>query len=447
MTRRIAITILLTVWSAIILAGLATWFTARQVLLSDLDSSILQRAVTVAGLSTSAAPHSRVFQEDRYVIKGPLDQTLGRQAAPVPSGDEPQIVDRAMVSLPEGRFRRLTLLVPAGAGRTPLKIIYSASAGQFDRVLWRLAGALIACGVGAGVIAAAASAYLARLALGPLKKTADVIGAIDEANLDRRIDPAPIPAELRPVVGRLNEMLQRLESSFEQRRRFLADASHELRTPVAAMFTTLEVALRRPRPVCELTQTVQVCLAEAAHLRQLVQALLQQVRADGKAAAADNTIFDAGEVVRQCAGLSEAIAAERGIQIVRHAEGAMPIMGDSARLRSALLNLVGNAIDYNHEGGVVDISASCENGSLRIAVADDGPGIEAEHLPHLFQPFYRVSAAHEADGHLGLGLSLVESHVRSLGGECRVESRFGAGTTFHIRLPLASDIQTDDPAP
>jgi signal transduction histidine kinase len=94
-----------------------------------------------------------------------------------------------------------------------------------------------------------------------------------------------------------------------------------------------------------------------------------------------------------------------------------------------------NAIEYNHEGGTVELSARSDEASTEIIVKDDGPGISPEHLPHLFQPFYRASRSRESDGHLGLGLFLVESHVKAMGGECRVESALGRGTTFRVRLP------------
>jgi len=100
-----------------------------------------------------------------------------------------------------------------------------------------------------------------------------------------------------------------------------------------------------------------------------------------------------------------------------------------------VLNLVSNAIEYNHPGGTVEVRACGQNGSAEIVVKDDGPGISPEHLPHLFQPFYRADPARNADGHLGLGLFLVDSHVKAMGGECRVESALGSGTTFRVRLP------------
>ena len=438
MSRRIALSILLTVWLAIIAGGISSWLAARSILLSELDASIRRRAMTLPEV-TSRGAGPAVIPGDRVVVRDE-NKTLDRVLASRGSLPEPHVEAADFISLAEGRFRRLTLQFDSVDGGAPLVIVYSAAADGYDSVLTRLAIAVSALGVLAGAVAALASARLARLALRPLQATADAIGAIDEATLDRRIEEGALPPELRPMAGRLNELLQRLHDAFEQRRRFLADASHELRTPVAAMITTIEVALRWPRDSAELTATLSTCLDEARHLHALVQALLRQVRAQEQAGDDEAARrLDAAEVASQCADLSQAMAADRHVRLTRSIQTGIAVKADPARLRSVLLNLVGNAIEHNHAGGSVEIATRADNGSVEIAVTDTGPGIPAEHLPHVFQPFYRASADRETDGHLGLGLFLVESHVKAMGGECRVESTVGVGTTFRVRLPAATN--------
>jgi signal transduction histidine kinase len=444
MTRRIAITILLTVWAAIVCAGAAGWLAARGILLSEMDRSIEQRAVVLAGKVEPSVELSDEAGGDRFVITGGEGRTIDRQAeAPRASGARsapPQVLDRSFVAIPEGRFRRLTLHMADVRGAGPGTIVYSAPAAEFERVLGRLAAWLVACGALAGAAASASAAGLARLALRPLRITAELIAKIDESNLDQRIDEPSLPPELRPMAARLNGMIERLGRAFEQRRRFLADASHELRTPVAAMITTMEVCVRRARPAQELADALETCLAEARHLRELVQALLRQVRAEGGSPPGEIETIDAGRMVAECAELARPLGAEREVRVICPRAGdnaALPVRGEPGRLRSVVLNLLGNAIEYNRPGGTVEVRASRENGHAQILVRDDGPGIPAEHLPNLFQPFYRASAGRSADGHLGLGLFLVESHVKAMGGECRVESAVGAGTTFHVKLPCA----------
>jgi heavy metal sensor kinase len=444
MTRRIAITILLTVWAAIVCAGVAAWLAGRSILLSEMDQSIKDRASFVAAKVDPSAATLQHTTGDRYVITDREGRTVDRQAERPPNGAAPVasaiVLDKSFVTLPEGRFRRVMMRLPDVGGTGPGTIVYSSPTAGFDRALGRLALWLVACGALAGAVAAASAAALARLALRPLRGTTEVIARIDESRLDQRIDESSLPPELRPMAAHLNGMIERLGRAFEQRRRFLADASHELRTPVAAMITTMEVCLRRPRPAAELTDALETCLSEARHMRQLVQALLRQVRAEGGSSPGEIETFDAGRTVTECAELARSLGDERQVRVIGSvpAGALLPVRGEPGRLRSVVLNLVSNAIEYNRPGGTVEVRASRENGHAQILVKDDGPGIAAEHLPHLFQPFYRASAERNTDGaHLGLGLFLVESHVKALGGECRVESAPGAGTTFHVKLPCA----------
>lgn len=434
MTRRIAITILLTVWTAIVCAGLAAWWTARAILLSDLDHSVVRRALALPGVGGSGAVAGN--PGDRYVVKGQYDQTLGRGAGPgTAPAQRAEVLSADFVNLPEGSFRRLTLRVQVPGAAVPATVVYSAPAAEFGRVLRRLATALTVCGAVAGVAAAAGAARIARIALRPLSRAADVLGSVNETSLDRRIEAASLPEELRPMASQLNRMLERLQNAFEQRRRFIADASHELRTPVAAMITTMEVATRRPRPETELLDTLQICLSEARHMRQLVQGLMRQVRAEA-AVAEPVEEFDAARVVRECTELARPLADEHRVNLVNRVDGVIQVRSEPGRLRSVVMNLVSNAIEYNRPGGTVEVFARCEADSAEIMVRDDGPGIAEDHVGSLFQPFYRVDRARNADGHLGLGLCLVDSHVKAMGGECRVESRLGSGTTFRVRLPV-----------
>jgi signal transduction histidine kinase len=411
MTRRIAITILLTVWGAIFVAGGSAWIASWFILLRNLDRNVLDL--------TKAHVGARGVITDR--------NSSARRIYEIPDPD-PVGQEWSFNHLPQGWYR--VLHTDAG--------VFELPADNFFETMTTLGLAIVACGLVAGGVGSFAARRVANVALRPLNATAEVIGAIDESQLDRRIEPRELPVELRPMADRLNEMLGRLGTAFNQRRRFLADASHELRTPVAAMITTMEVALRRPRTAPELTETLETCLSEARHMRLLVQALLRQVRAEGIAGNEEPQDVDAGEMLNQCAELAGSLAAERSINLVRRVKGKIPVRAELGRLRSVVLNLVSNAIEYNAPGGTVELSAQTDGDDTEIIVKDNGPGISPEHLPHLFQPFYRATKAREADGHLGLGLFLVDSHVKAMGGQCRVESALGAGTTFRVRLPSSS---------
>jgi len=418
MTRRIAITILLTVWAAIIIAGSAAWGVAYFVMRNQLDRSVLDKAKEIAVRSTAAGG-------------GPANRL--KMAIEVEA--DPNVVDKKFISMPGGKEIRQIVYVRREGGQATI----SLSADNFRLTLNVLAASLLGCGLLAGLMAMLLARRLAQIALRPLRQTADSIAEIDESKLDRRIAAAELPVELQPMAGRLNELLGRLGVAFEQRRRFLADASHELRTPVAALITTMEIALRRPREAAELAETLQMCLSEARHMRVLVQALLRQVRSEGQVNDELTEDIDAGQMLKECADLADSLAIEKQVTVVRSVQGSVPIRAVVGRLRSVVLNLMSNAIEYSPPGATVEVSAAnADNSEAEIAVRDNGPGIAPEHLPHIFQPFYRASKHRESEGHLGLGLFLVKSHLKAMGGDCRVESLPGAGTTFRVRIPSSA---------
>jgi signal transduction histidine kinase len=446
MTRRIATAILLTVWAMLIAGGLLAYFVTRSILLADLDASLTVRAVSRAVSLTAQTrtpttePSVVYLGGDRYVVKNQLDQTVARP----PSIDRryfPELLS-AHFSQVDGKRSRTVLVkyyvVPLAGGQAQaLTIPYSDSAEQFDSLLRRLEWALIVFGVLAGLATAAVAVRVSRTALSPLNRTAEQIGTIDERRLDRRIDVAALPIELHPMAQRLNEMLARIQQAFELQSRFLADASHELRTPVAALTTTLDVALNRERDADAYRRTLETCRNDALQLRRLVERLMEQVRSQNLSHDEPAKEIDVAQLLRECADNVAPLAEVRGIKLVRQVPERLPYRVAPTRLRSVVMNLLSNAVEYNQPSGTVELTCAALNGDgLKLKVADTGRGIPAEHLPHLFEPFYRVDEARESQaGHLGLGLSLVQAHVQAMSGQCRVESHPGVGTTFFVDLP------------
>lgn len=442
MTRRIAIAIFLTTWAALITIGAVVYLATRHVLLTDLDEAIVARAASlpealrVPGAS-SVNIASNVPDGDRFIIRNAVGRTLARPAS-APRTTTPVVMTRGFSRLGDGsRVRTITLSVDSDNGGKPLLVTYSASAERFDHLLTQLALWLIASGLVCGCGAAAAAVVLSRLALRPLRETAEVIGAIDERQLDRRIDAESLPPELRPMAGRLNEMLARLEGSFEQRRRFLAAASHELRTPIAAILTTIEVALRRPRGADELTESMRACLPDAKMLRNLVDWLMQQVRSETPSLSEPKQTINVVPLLQECANAVIRSAGDRPISIRRRLPERLILNTEPSRLRSIVMNLLGNAVDYGRPNGTVDLICELIAEDVVLTISDDGPGIAPERLSRLFEPFARGEGQRMEEGHLGLGLSLVRSHAQALGGRCDVESQVGAGSTFRITLPCS----------
>jgi signal transduction histidine kinase len=463
MTRRIATAILLTVWAVLIAGGFTAYWATRSVLVADLDAVLTARAMALAESSgDGAATAPAAARDERYVIQNEHGQTIHFSADPPEAALVPPPQKASFSRLADGRLLRTVTVqhrVGGGADGT-VTVVYSNVAGQVDRVLERLALTLAVCGVVAGAAAAAVAVGVARAALRPLHDASHVVGEIDEGRLDRRIDAASLPTELRPVAERLNGMLGRLEGAFGRRKQFLADASHELRTPVAALITTIEVALRRRRDAEELTATLETCLTDARYLKRLVNVLLEHARGEASAAspARDAQVVDAAELLAECADVVGPLAEVRGIRLGRSIGGPLGTVTRPQQVRSVVTNLLSNAIDYNRPGGTVELSARVDGGALVIVVRDTGQGISPEHLPHLFEPFYRVDGvrrggdAGSESPHLGLGLFLVDSHVKSLGGRCTVESAPGVGTTMTVTLPAEggqgrSGLPTRTPGP
>jgi signal transduction histidine kinase len=240
------------------------------------------------------------------------------------------------------------------------------------------------------------------------------------------------------MAERLNEMLSRLEREFVKRKQFLADTAHELRTPVAAILTHLEVTLRRPRDAAALAEALENSLSDVQMLRRLVDALLEQVRSDRPLEATQLVRADISALLQQCATLADSLAVAKNVQIVRNIPSGL--RGDTlpVALQSIVTNLLANAVEYSPAGTRVEMTARLLDRQFELTVRDSGPGIAPEALPHIFEPFYRVNQARRAsDAHLGLGLFLVQSHARSLGGRCEVESSVGVGTIFRVIFPLS----------
>jgi len=448
MTRRIALAILFSAWAVVLMALVVIYFVTRQTLVAELDESIIMRASALPQLAgVSQETNGAVLPAgDRYVIRNELGQVIVRAEDRSNERPSPLVTSRKFVSLASGgRLRSITLnFVLSAAEEQPQRmatIVYGAPADALDNLLKRMMFVLCAVGVGGGLLTGAVAWYVSRAALRPLRATADVIGTIDERKLDRRVQAAELPSELRPMAERLNEMLARLEREFVQRKQFLADTAHELRTPVAAILTHLEVTLRRPREAAELAEALRTSLSDVQLLRRLVDALLEQVRSDRPMAEAQITRIDISALLDQCATLADSLASAKDVKILRDLSESMRGYTQPVALQSIVTNLLANAVQYSPTSGLVEFAARLADGELELSVRDHGPGISSEALPHIFQPFYRADGSHSSeDGHLGLGLFLVQSHAKGLGGSCEVDSKVGVGTRFFVRLPMSGPI-------
>ena len=323
------------------------------------------------------------------------------------------------------------------AGR-PLVAVVAIPVRPLQRLLDSLMGALFLALVVGGTAAAFAARRVARGLTRPLEDIASAADMIGGSNLQARIPEVSPDVELRQVTRVLNDMLARLESTFSAQRRFMTDASHELRSPLANLRGTVEVALRRSRTVEEYQEALTVALAESERLSRLVDELLMLARVDTKQFTIHCTPCDLAEIANQAVAAVAAREHDTGVRVRLDAE-AVPVTGDAHRLRQVVDNLLDNALRYAPAGSEVVVRSRCENGHAALCVRDAGPGLSPAEQAHVFDRFYRVDAGRGRDsGGLGLGLPIAKAIVDAHHGTLEVESTPGQGCTFTVCLPIAA---------
>lgn len=310
---------------------------------------------------------------------------------------------------------------------------------EVDTTLARL-GVLIAVSIAAALgIAAVGGAILARSALAPIDRVSETARAITRAHdLGKRIETPNTGDEVGRLASTFNEMLARIEELFRVQQRFVADVSHELRSPLTAVRGNLDLLRRGAAGErAARDEGLSAIDSEVARMSRMVSDLLLLAQADAGVPIArekvelDTLLLD---VYRQARVSSD------GVKVSLGAEDEAVIIGDRDRLKQALLNLVGNAIKYTQSGGEVQLSLQKDRDWVRITVRDTGIGIAPEDISHLFDRFYRVDRARARDaGGAGLGLSIAKSVVDAHNGKITVESQVGKGSTFTIWLPLNSN--------
>lgn len=283
---------------------------------------------------------------------------------------------------------------------------------------------------------ALAGRWVAAHGLGPLARITSAARAITPADLSARLPLAPPwPDELHELVQVFNAMLERIEAAFARLSRFSADLAHELRTPLANLSGELEVCLLRPRDAHDYRAALESGLEECRRLNVLIENLLFMARAEHAQMALRCERFDAAQA---CAWVMTQQTPGAGARDIRvRLLGAAELTADPLLLRQALANLLSNAIRHSRDGGEVRIILLQAANGVELRVQDDGEGIAAQHVDHLFDRFYQVDAArrHGIGQGTGLGLSIVRSIIDLHGGMVRIESVPGAGTTVVTYWP------------
>lgn len=288
-------------------------------------------------------------------------------------------------------------------------------------------------------LGAVGSYWLAARAFRPIDRLTRTARQIKAGDLQR----VPVPHardEVRRLAQTLNEMIERLDLAFTHQRRFVADASHELRTPVAVIRSMTDLALLQDLSSQEYKALFESINTETERLGHLISDLLALARVDEGKAVLECEPVRLDQLVSAVAANAELLAAEHGITVEVQASEAITVSGDESRLIQAVMNLLDNAIIYTNSGGKVTLTVERKEQVAQLIVRDTGIGIAAEHVPHIFERFYRADPARvRTEGNSsGLGLALVEWVMKAHRGSITVESQPGRGTTFLVTLPLAS---------
>jgi two-component system OmpR family sensor kinase len=457
---QLALRFALTMLAVIAGVGVAATWSLRVILHRELDGTLLQLAEVeaLAGASTSGpdfAFHEGVFLARTRLPRSELTRfaelwdgagepvvrsaNLGDRDLPLP----PAAMAAARGGAPglathEWNGERLRSLV------YPLRLVGAMHGSHFlqvaaplapvDAVMWRFAGLVALLGVTGAATAFAGAWFFARLATRPAEQIAAQAQAIEAGTLSARITAHAEVVEYASLVAVLNAMLGRLRAAFEAQRRFVADASHELRSPLTVMRGDLDVALRRERTAEELRAVLERMREEVDGMTALAGNLLLLARADAGLPASALGEADLADVVDRVVARSAGLAESAGVALAASAAPA-PVRGDGALLERALGNLVENAVRHAPRGTHVAVRCATSGGVATLEVEDDGPGIAPEHAAHVFDRFYRADPARGRDAGAGLGLPIARAIAEAHGGGLTLV-RERPGALFRMTLPV-----------
>jgi two-component system OmpR family sensor kinase len=313
----------------------------------------------------------------------------------------------------------------------------AAPLGQRNGMLARAATFLVILTLLLAMATYAGSWWLAGSAVRPIHAVIDQAEAIGAGSLDRRIEAYAETAEYRRLVEVLNTMLGRLHGAFEAQRRFTADASHELRSPLTVMRGEIEVALRRERSTEDYVAVLKSTLEEAERLSRISEDLLTLARSDARTLEPRRELVNPSEPVRRVVDRLRPKADERGVRLDVEDGTPGPVSVDPAAVGQIAWNLIDNALEHAPRGSTVGVRIATDGDALRLEVEDRGPGLEPGDSDLLFERFFRADAARspgDRRGSTGLGLAIVRALADAHGGRALAENRPGGGARFTVEL-------------
>jgi heavy metal sensor kinase len=404
----------------------------REFAFRDIDVFVLDRSSRNMLTSTSIPPaRGNSSRSAKVLLGGDFPALLA--AAP---GDVPALTT---VAGSAGNIRLFTL--PYTLGSRVLVIATAQSLNAFAKSLHE-AELVLLVGLPILVLVATAGGYaLARTVLAPVSAMTERAASISASTMHDRLPALPRRDELGRLASVFNDMLDRLERAFEDQRRFMADASHELRTPVAVISGESELALsREQRSPGELRDALATIREESRRLREIVDDLflLARTQSGGRVARLEDVYVR--DIVEECARSGRTLAAAKHIALsLDAAPDDLPLRGDETLLKRLVMNLIDNAVKYTPPSGRIDLVTRRSNGHFIIEVADTGVGIPESDQPHIFDRFYRAATGDDDSGRMegaGLGLAIARGIARAHGGDVELVQSSKSGSAFRITLPV-----------
>jgi len=449
----------LTLWYAGVLAlslivfAFLVYFAASRIFYERQDESLRSTAQTVASayIEELEEEHSvtkanqvvlaELVFPNRYVeVTDPAGNVVAWSGNlsnnPFPIPDQTQSDARAHgISFAVVNNLRVAVVPLSPNGQTGFAAV-AEPLSVIDEALLRLRRAFLA-GVPLILLLASAGGYfLARKSLSPISLMNRQTQHITALNLSSRLDVLNPRDELGRLGTTINELLERLESSFKEQQRFVADASHELRTPLAILRGETDVALEQPRSPDVYRQSLELIKDEAERLSRIVEDLFILARQPLDLPAIIKESVDLNETVKDCVRAAKVLAVRKNLELRLTEAPRLILTGDEHLLKRMVLNLLDNAVKYTPAGGEIRVELSGRNGHAQVVVRDTGVGISEKDQLHVFDRFYRVDKARSRTlGGAGLGLSIVHWIVEAHGGTVTVESSPGEGSTFTVKLP------------
>jgi len=418
---------------AAMLPGFGTVKSAQGVKRSDVNQGALVRLLDVHGTLLGETPAFRTLWVPGFSVTQPLQGTPWQGTVLSTSHQEVRLYSRILTT----------------GGKPMVVVQVGESLATLHTLLHRLVAALLVVGFLVLACCAAGSYWLAGRSFAPMKQLAETARKIKAGDIHQRVPVPPVRDEVQYLAVTLNAMLDSLDQSFSRQRRFVADASHELRTPVTVIRNKAEVALLRPRSQEDYCRVLHSIYAETERLSHLISDLLALARGDEGQARLECELVRLDRLVESVAANADGLAQERGICLCVQALQPVTLIGDEARLMQVIMNLLDNAIRYTEPLGHVQVSLLATSSEARLIIRDTGIGIAPEHLPHIFERFYRADPSRTRTGGsgTGLGLSIVEWIVRKHAGSVVVSSQVGQGSCFTVILPLTpQDSETECPS-